>query len=85
MFANSYSQQVYTLSHIYQRGRSIQLRRNIRSYFTKNEVVSIKDILLYNFSIDEPFIKIPRNTFLVTNSSYNFGTINYFYLKVIIF
>ena len=85
MFASSYSQQFYTISDIYQGEWSIVLRSNIRSYFTKHEVISIKDILLYNFRIDEPFIKIPRNSFLVTNSSYSSGSINYFYLQVTIF
>ena len=85
MFAGSYSPQIYTIDGNNQEPWSIYLRSNTRSRFTKNEVIYIKDILLHNFRINEPFIKIPRNSFLVTNSSSSYSSRNYFYLEVIIF
>ena len=90
MFASSCSRQIYTIDDIYKtrietETWTIELQSNVRSSFEKNQIISIKDILLYNYSIDEPFIKIPRNTFLVTNYSYGYSSINYFYLQVIIF
>ena len=83
MIVSSNGQLIYTISSYNKGATTLRLRSNIRSSFTKKQFISIKDILLYNFSIDESFIKIPSNIFLVTNFSFIFGT--YFYLEVMFF
>ena len=75
------SDKIYIVGDYYDVETTMIRFRSGRSRFAKYEVLSIKDILLYNFNIDEPFIKIPSNIFQVTNTSDRYG--NYFYLKVI--
>ena len=61
MIVSSNGQLIYTISSYNKGATTLRLRSNIRSSFTKKQFISIKDILLYNFSIDESFIKIPSN------------------------
>ena len=81
MFINYDGQQIQTIDDSSQ-GTRFHLRSSARSSFRRDEIISIKDILLYNFNKDEPFTKIPSNIFLLTNDSFSQ---KYYYLQVIIF